>query len=49
MRVSADIERCPHCHQPLPAGFQPEDPPSRLIVWIVGAWVIAAVILLIVL
>ncbi|GAS98884.1 transmembrane protein [Mycolicibacterium canariasense] len=41
MRVSADVERCPTCHQPLPGpDVYVEDPPSRLIVWIVGAMIV---------
>ena len=44
MRVSAHVERCPTCNQPLPS--QPdeyvEDPPSRLVVWIVAAMLIFA-------
>lgn len=49
MRVSADVKRCPTCHQPLPgADDYVEDPPSRLIVWIVASWAIAAAVILLI-
>lgn len=42
MRISADIQRCPHCNGALPA--RDDQRPSGLIVWIILSWVVAALI-----